>query len=127
MDLDRGYYTFRLRNGQSGCDGAESGTEAALLLTAEWFDDRITGEVGRIMNTVRPLRPVCNAKEETFMDNNAKETNRPLDQEELTQDQEEKVVGGVQVNIANLNTANINNGTTTFRIFFIYYTLNSKL
>ena len=42
------------------------------------------------------------------MENNAKETNRPLDQEELSSEQEEKVVGGVQVNTANFNTSNFN-------------------
>ena len=105
MDLDRGYYTFRLRNGQSGCD--ESGT-AATLLTAEWFADKITGEVSRKMDTARGFRPSGRAREETFMDNNMKETNRPLDQEELSQDQNAKVAGGLQVNTANFNTANVN-------------------
>ena len=42
------------------------------------------------------------------MDNNMKETNRPLDQEELSQTQSAKVAGGLQINTANYNTANIN-------------------
>ncbi len=42
------------------------------------------------------------------MENNAKETNRPLDQEELTMDQEAKIVGGLQVNTSNFNTSNVN-------------------
>ncbi len=40
------------------------------------------------------------------MDNNEKKTNRPLDQEELSPEQEAKIAGGL--NIANLNTANFN-------------------
>lgn len=47
-------------------------------------------------------------KEEVFMENNAKETNRPLDQEELSPEQDTKVVGGFQVNVPNFNTANVN-------------------
>ena len=39
------------------------------------------------------------------MDNKA---NRPLDREELSLEQEAKVVGGVQINTANFNTANLN-------------------
>ncbi len=42
------------------------------------------------------------------MDNHEKETKRPLDQEELTLDQEAKAVGGLQVNPSNFNTANLN-------------------
>ena len=106
-DLVQGYYTFRLRNGQSGRDGVESGTAAALLLTAELFSDKMYGKVGK-MDTAGRFRPSGSAKEETFMDNNMKETNRPLDQEELSQTQSAKVAGGLQINTANYNTANIN-------------------
>ena len=34
--------------------------------------------------------------------------NRPLDQEELSLDQEAKVAGGCQINSTNINTANYN-------------------
>ena len=44
-------------------------------------------------------------REGTIMDNKA---NRPLDREELSLEQEAKVVGGVQINTANFNTANFN-------------------
>lgn len=63
------------------------------------------------MDTVRRFLPSGNAKEETFMNNNVKETNRPLDQEELSLDQEAIVTGGVQptgINTACINTACIN-------------------
>lgn len=42
------------------------------------------------------------------MDHNAKETNRPLDQEELSPNQEAEIVGGLEVNTANFNTSNYN-------------------
>ena len=43
-----------------------------------------------------------------MMENKGNEVNRPLDQENLSLDQEAKVTGGVQVNTANFNTAMIN-------------------
>ncbi len=45
------------------------------------------------------------------MENSEKKASRPLDKEELTPEQEEKVVGGIQMagfNTVNFNTANFN-------------------
>lgn len=42
------------------------------------------------------------------MDHNEKATNRPLDMEELSADQVERVVGGVQGNTSYFNTSSFN-------------------